>query len=68
VDTARGIGIRINQENVMTPDERELLIKTAQALGSMSQLLASGCGPHEFGELFAKINQGIAPLVQKLTG
>jgi hypothetical protein len=52
----------------MSPDERELLIKTAQALGSMSQLLASGAGLHEFGELFAKINQGIAPLVERLTG
>lgn len=50
----------------MTEDERALLLKTAQALGSMSQLLASGCGIHEFGELFAKIQEGIAPLVLKL--
>ena len=50
----------------MTPEERELLIKTAQALGAMSQLLASGCGLHEFGELLAKINQGIGPLVERL--
>lgn len=51
----------------MTEDERQLLIKTAQALGSLSQLLAAGCGLHEFGELFQKINQGIRPLVEKLS-
>ena len=50
----------------MTEEERQLLIKVAQALGSMSQLLASGCGLHEFGELFQKIEQGIRPLVMKL--
>jgi hypothetical protein len=59
---------RINQEKVVTNDERALLIKTAQALGSISHLLASGCGLHEFGELFAKINQDIAPLVDRLSG
>lgn len=50
----------------MTNDERALLIKTAQALGSMSQLLASGAGLHEFGELFTKVEQGIRPLVERL--
>jgi hypothetical protein len=50
----------------MTEDERQLLLKVAQALGSMSRLLASGCGLHEFGELFQMVHQEIKPLVERL--
>lgn len=51
----------------MTEDERQLLLKVAKALGAMSHLLASGCGLHEFSELFTKIQQDIRPLVEKLS-
>jgi len=52
----------------MTDDERALLIKTAQALGSMSQLLASGhAGVNEFQALSKQINELIRPLVERLT-
>lgn len=51
----------------MTEDERALLIKTAQALGSLSKLLSDGCGLYEFGVLAQQIDRSIAPLVRKLT-
>ena len=52
----------------MTDDERALLIKTAQALGSLTQLCASGAGMHDFNDLLGRINRSIAPLVDKLSG
>lgn len=52
----------------MNDDERALLIKTAQALGSMSQILATGADPRELEALSRQIDHLIRPLVERLTG
>jgi len=52
----------------MTEDERALLIKTAQALGSLSHILATGADPRELEAFGRQVDQVLRPLVLKLTG
>ena len=51
----------------MTPEERELLIETAKAVGSLSELCRKGANWAEFGALCQAIRERVDPIVHRLT-